>query len=95
MQIFIGCFFCVIRKDDEPIDGNVELFQGIQLFFVVGVADDDVSPDFIELAQMVDLWDDVLEGEVFGRWGLRPFIFSVFVFLFGLFGSSLAFLRLW
>lgn len=95
LQIFIRCFLSVVGKDDESIDGNVELFEGIELFFVVGVADDDVSPGLIEFPQMIDLWDDVLQGKILRRRSLRSFVFSVFIFLFSLFRSGFALLRLW
>jgi hypothetical protein len=43
---------------------------------------------------VVDLGDDVLEGKVFWRRSLRPFILSVLIFLFSLLWSCLAFLGL-
>ena len=93
MQVFIRGFFGVVGKDDESINGDIELFQGIELFFVIGVSNDHVSPDFIKLSQVIDLWDDVLEGKVFGRWCLRSLILSILILLFGLLGSSLSLLR--
>jgi hypothetical protein len=95
LQVLIGRFFGVIGKDDESINGDVELFQGIELFFVVGVSDDHVSPDFIEFSQVIDLWDDVLKEKVLGRRRLGPLILSILILLLGLLWCNLALLKLW
>jgi hypothetical protein len=64
------------------------------LLFVVGIADDDVSFDFIEFAEVVDLRYKLLQREVFRRRCFRSLVFSIFVLFLGLFSSRLLFLSL-
>jgi hypothetical protein len=60
-KIFVWILFGVVRKDNELINRNIEQFQSVQLFFVVGIADDDVAFDFIQLSKVINLWNDVFE----------------------------------
>lgn len=68
------------------------MLQCVELFLVVRIADDDVSSDFVEFTKVIDLRNDILQGKIFRRRSLRSLILCIFVLLFGLFRSCLAFL---
>lgn len=93
-EIFVGIFFSAISEDYQLIDWNVELLQGIELFFVVGIPDDDISLELIQLAEMIDLRNNLLERQVFS-WGcLRSLFLSVLVLLLSLLWRRLLFFSL-
>lgn len=80
-KYLIGGLFIVVVEDDQFVDGDVELFQGVELFLVVGEVEEDVPPDFVQLAHMVDFRNYVLEGQVFDGRGFGSLLFLPFVFL--------------
>jgi len=61
------------------------LFERVELLFVVRISDYDIAFSLVQLSEVIDFRNEIFECNIFWGWSFWPFLFSIFIFLFGLF----------